>query len=98
MFFLVFVLFLILTGHLKFLNLQVTLIKFEGTEFSPLFHCSFIYLFIECTCTVLSLSIYLSISRGGRFLVSCVPMREQKNDEKVKGYFFSSWAVCRSAS
>ena len=30
---------------------------------------------------------------GGRGLhVSCVPMREQKNDEK--GYFFSSWAVC----
>ena len=34
-------------------------------------------------------------SRGGRLLVSCVPMREQKNDEK--GYFFfSNWAV-RSA-
>ena len=34
------------------------------------------------------------LTRGGRLRVSCVPMREQKNDEK--GYFFSSWAV-RSA-
>ena len=30
--------------------------------------------------------LFCTVPRGGRLLVSCVPMREQKNDEK--GYFF----------